>query len=165
MIHQREIGIDTTSFAEALKGTSSGPRRDNDRRDEGFGTVRAALTAAETGHLVLAASYARRSSKHRSDLRRLSSPSTGPGQAPACKRPDRHMFTAALAPSRWRQDGRHGAHERAGRAKLREEKNPRIEKHHPNRADQGMHTMDQDLARLIKRATALRTGRLLCLRH
>jgi len=54
IIHQREVGIDTIDFAEALKRVL---RQDPDvimigeMRD--LETVRAALTAAETGHLVL----------------------------------------------------------------------------------------------------------------
>ncbi len=54
VIHQREIGIDTTSFNEALRRVL---RQDPDvimigeMRD--LETMRAALTAAETGHLVL----------------------------------------------------------------------------------------------------------------
>jgi len=54
LIHQREVEVDTTSFAEALKRTL---RQDPDvimigeMRD--LETTRAAITAAETGHLVL----------------------------------------------------------------------------------------------------------------
>ena len=55
MIHQREVGTDTTSFSEALKHVL---RQDPDviligeMRD--LETISAALTAAETGHLVFA---------------------------------------------------------------------------------------------------------------
>ena len=54
MIHQREVGKDVTSFATALR---SALREDPDiilvgeMRD--FETISAAITAAETGHLVL----------------------------------------------------------------------------------------------------------------
>jgi len=54
LIHQREIEVDAASFAEALKRTL---RQDPDvimigeMRD--LDTTRAAITAAETGHLVL----------------------------------------------------------------------------------------------------------------
>jgi twitching motility protein PilT len=53
LIHQREVGMDTASFAEALR---SSLREDPDvilvgeMRD--YETISAALTAAETGHLV-----------------------------------------------------------------------------------------------------------------
>jgi twitching motility protein PilT len=55
MIHQREVGIDTVSFASALRHAL---RQDPDvillgeLRD--LDTIRTALTAAETGHLVFA---------------------------------------------------------------------------------------------------------------
>ncbi|MEL6985307.1 MAG: ATPase, T2SS/T4P/T4SS family, partial [Actinomycetota bacterium] len=55
IIQQREVGADTTSFAEALR---QGLRQDPDviligeLRD--LETIRIALTAAETGHLVFA---------------------------------------------------------------------------------------------------------------
>ena len=54
LIHQREVGMDTRSFADALR---SSLREDPDvilvgeMRD--YETISAALTAAETGHLVL----------------------------------------------------------------------------------------------------------------
>jgi twitching motility protein PilT len=54
IINQREVGIDTSSFAEALRGAL---RQDPDvilvgeMRD--FETIQTALLAAETGHLVL----------------------------------------------------------------------------------------------------------------
>jgi twitching motility protein PilT len=54
IVNQREIGVDTTSFAEALRAAL---RQDPDvilvgeMRD--FETIETALTAAETGHLVL----------------------------------------------------------------------------------------------------------------
>lgn len=54
MVHQREIGIDVESFAQALRGAL---REDPDvilvgeMRD--LETISAAITAAETGHLVL----------------------------------------------------------------------------------------------------------------
>jgi twitching motility protein PilT len=59
-IHQREVGIDTTSFARALRHAL---RQDPDvilvgeMRD--LETVRTALEAAETGHLVLATLHVR----------------------------------------------------------------------------------------------------------
>ncbi|MBP2001575.1 twitching motility protein PilT [Paenibacillus shirakamiensis] len=55
LIHQREIGVDTTGFAQGLKAAL---RQDPDvimvgeLRD--LETISAAMTAAETGHLVLA---------------------------------------------------------------------------------------------------------------
>ena len=55
IVNQREVGADTTSFAEALKGAL---RQDPDvilvgeMRD--IETIGTALTAAETGHLVFA---------------------------------------------------------------------------------------------------------------
>jgi twitching motility protein PilT len=55
IIHQREVGADTRTFAEALKGAL---RQDPDviligeMRD--LETISSAMTAAETGHLVLA---------------------------------------------------------------------------------------------------------------
>lgn len=54
LIHQREVGEDVTNFADALR---SALREDSDvilvgeMRD--YETISAALTAAETGHLVL----------------------------------------------------------------------------------------------------------------
>ena len=54
MIHQREVGVDVSSFADALR---SSLREDPDvilvgeMRD--YETISAAVTAAETGHLVL----------------------------------------------------------------------------------------------------------------
>lgn len=64
LIHQRQIGTHATSFAAALK---SALREDPDvilvgeMRD--FETIELALTAAETGHLVLATLHTRNASK------------------------------------------------------------------------------------------------------
>lgn len=73
LIQQREIGQHSPSFAEALR---SALREDPDvillgeLRDSE--TIRPALTAAETGHLVLATLHARRGAGDRAHGRHLS---------------------------------------------------------------------------------------------
>jgi len=52
-VTQREIGVDVPNFAEALRARWAGPGRGNwvgEMRD--LETIEAAITAAETGHLV-----------------------------------------------------------------------------------------------------------------
>ena len=85
IVHQREIGSDTKSFSEALKRAL---RQDPDviligeMRD--LETIGAAITAAETGHLVFATLHTRgRVSVHRPDNRRFSSTSTTADKASA----------------------------------------------------------------------------------
>ena len=54
IVNQREVGSDTNSFSNALRAAlRQGPRCNPSRRDEDLDTISIALTAAETGHLVL----------------------------------------------------------------------------------------------------------------
>ena len=67
MVNQREIGIDSNNYANALRAAL---REDPDvilvgeMRD--FETISVAITAAETGHLVLSTLHTRRTSSNRS---------------------------------------------------------------------------------------------------
>ena len=89
MVNQREIGADVDSFAGSLRAAL---REDPDvilvgeMRD--FETINAAVTAAETGHLVL-------STLHTTYHIRLSASLTGPDQSAACQLPRSRYFTDA----------------------------------------------------------------------
>ena len=88
MISQREVGVDTEDFSVALRAAM---RQDPDvilvgeMRDRE--TVKAALTAAETGHLVL-------STLHTTDARRRS-----PGSSTSSRRTSRSRCRLSLAGS------------------------------------------------------------------
>ena len=151
MIHQREVGTDTHSFAEALKRVL---RQDPDvimigeMRD--LETVSAAVTAAETGHLVLAT------------LHTPDAPQTVDRIVdvfPSYQQPQVRMQLANILVGICSQQliplpggGRTVATELlwatpAVRNCIREGKTSQIKSLLQTGAAQGMHTMDQDLAR------------------
>jgi twitching motility protein PilT len=78
MVNQRELGTDTDSFSNALKAVL---REDPDvilvgeMRD--LETISAAVTLAETGHLVFDSAHAVRAGHDRPHCRRVSVPSAG----------------------------------------------------------------------------------------
>ena len=85
IVNQREIGVDAVSFGEALRGAL---RQDPDvilvgeMRD--LETIAIALTAAETGHLVLGTLHTQSAVEHdRPHHRRLPRGAAGAGAHPA----------------------------------------------------------------------------------
>jgi len=154
IIHQREVGIDTESFSEALRRVL---RQDPDvimigeMRD--LETVRAALTAAETGHLVLATLHTPDAPQsvdrildvlppHQQDQVKLQLANVLIG-----------ICSQQLIPLPG--GGRMVATELmwaipSVRNCIRERKIPGLKSIIQTSSDFGMHTMDQDLARLIK---------------
>ena len=154
MIHQREIGIDTTSFAEALKRVL---RQDPDvimigeMRD--LETVRAALTAAETGHLVLATLHTPDApqsidrildvfSPHQQDQVKLQLANVLIGICSQQLLPLPGGGRIVATELMWAVP--------AVRNCIRERKIHGLKSIIQTGLDQGMHTMDQDLARLIR---------------
>ena len=99
IVNQREIGVDATSFGEALRAAL---RQDPDvilvgeMRD--LETIGTALTAAETGHLVLGTLHTQSAPGHgRPDHRRLPgrAAGAGPDHARRLAAGDRHAGAAA----------------------------------------------------------------------
>lgn len=158
MVNQREIGEDSPSFGEALRGAL---RQDPDvillgeMRD--LETVATALTAAETGHLVLATLHTR------------SAPETVERVIDVFPPHQQHQVRAQLAASlqgvvtqqlmkRADGTGRTVVCEiliatPAVRNLIREGKAHMIASSMQGGAAQGMQTMDQALANLVKRGT------------
>lgn len=155
IVHQREIGSDTRSFSEALKRAL---RQDPDviligeMRD--LETISAAITAAETGHLVFATLHTRDASQsidriidvfppHQQQQIRLQLASSLVG-----------ICSQQLIPMPG--GGRTVATELlkvnpAVRNCIREGKTNQIKTVMQTGSDVGMHTMEQDLARLVLR--------------
>ncbi len=105
VVTQREVGPDTDSFATALRHVL---RQDPDviligeLRD--LETVSAALTAAETGHLVLATLHTTSASQTIDRLDRyLSGNATGAGALATVQCPGRGDLADAVATSRWQR--------------------------------------------------------------
>lgn len=155
LIHQREIGRDTNSFSEAVV---SAMREDPDvimigeLRD--FKTISAAITAAETGHLVLTTLHTQDASQsidriidvfppHQQQQIRVQLASTLLGVL------SQQLIPLAIG------SGRIAATElllanSAVRNHIREAKTSQIKNTIQTGLSLGMHTMDQDLARIIK---------------
>ena len=154
MIHQREVGKDVTSFATALR---SALREDPDiilvgeMRD--FETISAAITAAETGHLVLSTLHTTSASQ---TVERIidACPLEGQNQIRAqFANVIRGVFTQQLLP-RADGTGRVLATEvlvaTTGIANLiRESKTIQIPSMIQSGKQLGMHTMNDDLANLV----------------
>jgi twitching motility protein PilT len=153
VIHQREVGSDTRSFSEALRRVL---RQDPDviligeMRD--LETVSAAVTAAETGHMVFGT------------LHTQDAPQTIDRMIdvfPPYQQPQVRMQVANILVGVCSQQllplpggGRVAATELlianpAIRNTIREAKTSQIKGLIQTGAAQGMHTMDQDLARLV----------------
>ncbi len=158
LINQREVGADTLSFANALKHVL---RQDPDiilvgeMRD--LETISVALTAAETGHLVFATLHTQDAAQtidrvidvfpaHQQDQVRtqLAGAIQGVVCQTLCKRadaPGRAVATEVLVATP------------AIRNLIREGKTHQIYSAMQAGARQGMHTMDQHLAELVKNGT------------
>ncbi|GEA82903.1 type IV pilus twitching motility protein PilT [Cellulomonas gelida] len=155
LVNQREVGADTLSFANALKHVL---RQDPDiilvgeMRD--LETISVALTAAETGHLVFATLHTQDAAQtidrvidvfpaHQQDQVRtqLAGALQGVVCQTLCKRadsPGRAVATEVLVATP------------AIRNLIREGKTHQIYSSMQAGAKQGMHTMDQHLAELVK---------------
>ncbi|PIE54982.1 MAG: type IV pili twitching motility protein PilT [Dethiosulfovibrio peptidovorans] len=157
VVHQREIGEDTKSFADALKHVL---RQDPDviligeMRD--LETVSAAITAAETGHLVFATLHTRDAPQsvdriidvfpsHQQQQVRLQLASSLVGicsqQLVPLHNGGRIVVTELLQATA------------AVRHCVKEGKSSQLKGIIQTSLDAGMHTMEQDLARLVLRGT------------
>jgi twitching motility protein PilT len=158
LINQREVGADTHSFTNALKHVL---RQDPDiilvgeMRD--LETISVALTAAETGHLVFATLHTQDAaqtidriidvfpSHQQSQVRtQLAGAIQGVVCQTLCKRadgPGRAVATEVLVATP------------AVRNLIREGKTHQIYSAMQAGASQGMHTMDQHLAEMVKKGT------------
>lgn len=165
LIHQREIGFDTKNFAEALRRAM---RQDPDvimigeMRD--LETITAAVTAAETGHLVLATLHTPDAPQsidriidvyppHQQQQIRIQLASILIGVL------SQQLIPMALVESRIVVSELMMANN-AVRNHIREGKTAQIKSTMQTCAASGMHSMDQDLARmyaegLISRKTAI----------
>ena len=155
MIHQREIGKDVSDFATALR---SALREDPDiilvgeMRD--FETISAAITAAETGHLVLATLHTTSAPQ---TIERIidAYPPHGQNQVRSqLASVLRGVVTQQLVP-REDEEGMVMATEilinnDAIANQIRENKIPQIVSSIQAGAMQGMHTLNADLKRLVK---------------
>ncbi len=155
MIHQRQVGTDVESFASALR---SALREDPDiilvgeMRD--FETISAAITAAETGHLVLATLHTTTAAQ---TIERIIDAYPPHGQAQARTQLSnvlRGVVTQQLIP-RDDEDGMAMATEilinnEAIANQIRENKTHQIPSSIQSGVAQGMHTMNADLKRLVR---------------
>ena len=155
MIHQRELGRDVESFATALH---SALREDPDiilvgeMRD--FETINAAMTAAETGHLVLSTLH---TSSAAQTVERIIDAYPAHGQAQARTQLAANLkgvITQVLVPS-YDNDGMVMASEvlinnEAVANQIRENKTHQIISTIASGAAQGMHTLNMDLRRLVR---------------
>lgn len=155
MIHQRELGRDVESFATALH---SALREDPDiilvgeMRD--FDTISAAMTAAETGHLVLSTLH---TSSAAQTVERIIDAYPAHGQAQARTQLAANLkgvITQVLVPS-YDNDGMVMASEvlinnEAVANQIRENKTHQIVSTIVSGAAQGMHTLNMDLRRLVR---------------
>ena len=155
LIHQREVGFDTKNFAEALRRAM---RQDPDvimigeMRD--LETITAAVTAAETGHLVLATLHTPDAPQsvdriidvyppHQQQQIRIQLASILIGVlsqqlVPLALRESRMVATEFMVANN------------AVRNHIREGKTAQIKSTIQTGAGFGMHSMDQDLARMVK---------------
>lgn len=155
MIHQRQVGTDVESFATALR---SALREDPDiilvgeMRD--FETISAAITAAETGHLVFATLHTTTAAQ---TIERIIDAYPPHGQAQARTQLSnvlRGVVTQQLVP-RDDEEGMVMATEilinnEAIANQIRENKTHQIPSAIQSGIAQGMHTMNADLKRLVK---------------
>ncbi|MBO5386977.1 MAG: type IV pilus twitching motility protein PilT [Lachnospiraceae bacterium] len=155
MIHQRQVGTDVESFASALR---SALREDPDiilvgeMRD--FETISAAITAAETGHLVFATLHTTTAAQ---TIERIIDAYPPHGQAQARTQLSnvlRGVVTQQLIP-RDDEEGMVMATEilinnEAVANQIRENKTHQIPSAIQSGIAQGMHTMNADLKRLVK---------------
>lgn len=155
MIHQRQVGSDVDSFATALR---SALREDPDiilvgeMRD--YETISAALTAAETGHLVLATLHTTTAAQ---TIERIIDAYPPHGQAQARTQLAnvlKGVVTQQLIP-RDDEDGMAMATEilinnEAIANQIRENKTHQIPSSIQSGFSLGMHTMNADLKRLVK---------------
>lgn len=155
MIHQRQVGTDVESFASALR---SALREDPDiilvgeMRD--FETISAAITAAETGHLVFATLHTTTAAQ---TIERVIDAYPPHGQAQARTQLSnvlRGVVTQQLIP-RDDEEGMVMATEilinnEAVANQIRENKTHQIPSAIQSGIAQGMHTMNADLKRLVK---------------
>ncbi len=155
MIHQRELGRDVESFATALH---SALREDPDiilvgeMRD--FETINAAMTAAETGHLVLSTLH---TSSAAQTIERIidAYPSHGQSQARTQLATNlKGVITQVLVPS-YEGEGMVMASEvlinnEAIANQIRENKTHQIASTIVSSVSQGMHTLNMDLRRLVR---------------
>ncbi len=155
MIHQRQVGTDVDSFATALR---SALREDPDiilvgeMRD--FETISAAITAAETGHLVFATLHTTTAAQ---TIERIIDAYPPHGQAQARTQLAnvlKGVVTQQLIP-RDDQEGMVMATEilinnEAVANQIRENKTHQIPSAMQSGIAQGMHTMNADLKRLVK---------------
>ncbi len=155
MIHQREVGKDVPSFAKALH---SSLREDPDiilvgeMRD--FETISAAMTAAETGHLVLSTLH---TSSAAQTIERIIDVYPPHAQAQARVQLTgvlRGIVTQILVPLA-HEDGRTIATEilinnEAVANQIRENKTHQINSTIHSSAQLGMHTLNADLRRLVR---------------
>ena len=155
MIHQREVGRDVDSFAKALR---SSLREDPDiilvgeMRD--FETISAAITAAETGHLVLSTLHTTSAPQ---TIERIIDAYPPHGQAQARTQLAnvlKGIVTQQLIP---RDDGEGMAiatevliNNEAIANQIRENKTHQIVSSMQAGMAQGMHTMNADLKRLVR---------------
>lgn len=155
MIHQREVGRDVDSFAKALR---SSLREDPDiilvgeMRD--FETISAAITAAETGHLVLSTLHTTSAPQ---TIERIIDAYPPHGQAQARTQLAnvlRGIVTQQLIPA---EDGTGMAiatevliNTDAIANQIRESKTHQIQSSMQGGKNLGMHTMNSDLKRLVR---------------
>ena len=167
LIHQREVGSDTKSFAEALRRAM---RQDPDvimigeLRD--LETIAAAVTAAETGHLILATLH---TSDAPQSIDRIID------VFPPYQQQQIRIQLSSILISILSQQlvpiasgaGRMAATEflianNAVRNCIREAKTAQIKNAIQTGSTLGMHTMDQDLARMYKEGFISRKDALAC---
>lgn len=155
MIHQRELGKDVESFATALH---SALREDPDiilvgeMRD--FETINAAMTAAETGHLVLSTLHTASAAQ---TVERIIDAYPAHGQAQARTQLAANLkgvITQVLVPS-YNNDGMVMACEvllnnEAIANQIRENKTHQIPSTIASNGAMGMHTLNADLRRLVR---------------
>ena len=155
MINQREIGIDTQSYAKALR---SALREDPDvilvgeMRD--YETINAAITAAETGHLVLSTLHTRSATQ---TVERIISACPIEAQSALIIQIASVLtgvVTQTLVP-RAEQEGRIAATEimlnnTAVSNLIKEKKTNQIQTVLQSNMQTGMHTMNYSLANLVK---------------
>ena len=155
MIHQREVGRDVDSFAKALR---SSLREDPDiilvgeMRD--YETISAAITAAETGHLVLSTLHTTSAAQ---TIERIIDAYPAHGQSQARTQLAnvlRGIVTQQLIPM---EDGTGMAmateiliNTDAIANQIRENKTHQIVSSMPGGAALGMHTLNADLKRLVR---------------
>lgn len=158
MIHQREVGRDVADFATALH---SALREDPDvimvgeMRD--YETINAAITAAETGHLVMSTLH---TSTAAQTIERIIDAYPAHGQSQARTQLAnvlRGVVTQVLVP---KEDGTGMAmatevliNTEAVANQIRENKTHQITTTIQSGASLGMHTMDADLKRLVREGT------------